>query len=267
MTDQLLEKVEDGVATLTLNNPTALNALTREIRGGLIGALHRHAGDRAIRAVVVTGAGRAFCAGGDVNEFADFAPSDEESGFDVEGQTYGLRANTEIVRLLHEMPKPTVAVIPGPAAGAGFSIAMACDFRIAAADAKLTTAFARVGLSGDYGGAFFLTQLVGAAKARELYLTADVITGAEAEKLGLVNKAVPEEVLSAEAQKLIEKLAGGPTIAMGYMKRNLNAALRGSLKDVLDLEALHMIRTFMTEDHKAAAKAYLEKCAPSFKGH
>ena len=164
------------------------------------------------------------------------------------------------------MPKPTIAVIPGPAAGAGLSLALACDFRIAAENAKLTTAFAKVGLAGDYGGSFFLTQLVGAAKARELYLTADVITGAEAERLGIVTKAVPKEELSAEAQKWIDKLASGPTIAMGYMKKNLNMALEGSLKDVLDLEAMHMIRTFMTDDHKGAAKAFVAKKAPEFQG-
>lgn len=266
MTDHLLENVENGVATLTMNRPEARNAMSGEMLEAFTGALQKHAADRDIRAVVITGAGDAFCAGGDVKGFAKNASSNSESVFDLEERVHNLRAGMETSRIIHEMPKPTIAVIPGPAAGAGLSLALACDFRIAAENAKLTTAFAKVGLAGDYGGSFFLTQLVGAAKARELYLTADVITGADAEKLGIVTKAVPKDQLAAEAQKWIDKLAGGPTIAMGYMKKNLNMALDGSLKDVLDMEAMHMIRTFMTEDHKGAAKAFVEKKSPEFRG-
>ncbi len=266
MTNDLLEKVEDGVATLTMNRPEARNAMTGEMLEALTDALKRHGADRNIRAVVLTGNGDAFCAGGDVKGFAKSASSNTQSEFDLEDRVHNLRSGMEASRLIHEMPKPTIAVIPGPAAGAGLSLALACDFRIAADTAKLTTAFAKVGLAGDYGGSFFLTQLVGAAKARELYLTADVITGAEAEKLGIVTRAVPKEELAAEAQKWIDKLANGPTIAMGYMKKNLNMAIDGTLKDVLDMEAMHMIRTFMTEDHKGAAKAFVEKKAPEFRG-
>ncbi len=266
MTDHLLEKVEDGVATLTMNRPEARNAMSGEMLEAMTEALKRHAADRSIRAVVLTGAGDAFCAGGDVKGFAQNASSNSQTEFDLEERVHNLRTGMEASRIIHEMPKPTIAVIPGPAAGAGFSLALACDFRIAAENAKLTTAFAKVGLAGDYGGSFFLTQLVGAAKARELYLTADVISGAEAEKFGIVTKAVPREELDAEAKKWIDKLANGPTIAMGYMKKNLNMALDGSLKDVLDMEAMHMIRTFMTEDHKGAAKAFVAKKAPEFRG-
>jgi 2-(1,2-epoxy-1,2-dihydrophenyl)acetyl-CoA isomerase len=164
------------------------------------------------------------------------------------------------------MPKPTLAVIPGPAAGAGFSLALACDLRIVADNAKLTTAFAKIGLAGDYGGSYFLTQLVGAAKARELYFTADVITGAEAFRLGIVNRVVPAAEIEAAGRAYARELAALPTVALGYMKKNLNAAQNGSLHTVLDLEAMHMIRTFMTDDHKAAARAFVEKRAPEFKG-
>ena len=168
--------------------------------------------------------------------------------------------------MLHEMPKPTLAVIPGPAAGAGLSLALACDLRIATQDAKLTTAFSRVGLSGDFGGSYFLTYLVGAAKARELYFTGAVVAGSEALELGMVNRAVASDALPGEALAYAKELCSLPTIAVGYMKKNLNAALRGSLADVLDTEAMHMIRTFAPSDHQGAARAFVEKKKPVFQG-
>jgi 2-(1,2-epoxy-1,2-dihydrophenyl)acetyl-CoA isomerase len=164
------------------------------------------------------------------------------------------------------MPKPTLAVIPGPAAGAGLSLALACDLRIAAETAKLTTAFSKVGLAGDYGGSYFLSHLVGQAKARELYFTADVITGAEAAALGIVNKAVPADQLAEVGHAQARYLAGLPTIAVGYMKKNLNASEHATLSELLDLEAMNMVRTMMTTDHAAAAKAFVEKRAPVFEG-
>jgi 2-(1,2-epoxy-1,2-dihydrophenyl)acetyl-CoA isomerase len=267
MTDQLIERIEDGVATLTLNRPGARNALTEEMQGALQEAIPRLAGDRKVRVVVITGAGRAFCAGGDVKGFAAANASGERSegsGFSLEQRAFGLRRASEVCRWLHEMPKPTLAVIPGAAAGAGLSIALACDLRIAAEDAKLTTAFSKVGLAGDYGGSYFLTQLVGAAKARELYFTADVITGREALALGIVNKSVPADELDAAAHAYAHYLAGLPTLAIGYMKKNLNTAQTGTLSQVLDVEATHMVRTMMTEDHKAAAAAFVAKATPVF---
>jgi 2-(1,2-epoxy-1,2-dihydrophenyl)acetyl-CoA isomerase len=172
----------------------------------------------------------------------------------------------EFSRWLHDMPKPTLAVIPGAAAGAGLSMALACDMRIAADTAKLTTAFSKIGASGDYGGSYFLTKLVGPAKARELYFTADVISGAEAAALGIVNRAVPVSDLARDAGLLARKLADLPTAAIGYMKKNLNMAEKGSLSEVMDVEAIHMVRTMQTEDHKAASLAFVEKRAPVFKG-
>jgi len=267
MTDQLLETFEGGVATLTFNRPAARNALTGEMQAALSEALPRLAADPKVRAVVVTGAGGAFCAGGDVKGFAAAAGSSGGGGgFNQEQRAQGLRASMEVCRWLHDMPKPTLAVIPGPAAGAGLSIALACDLRIATEDAKLTTAFSKVGLAGDYGGSYFLTQLVGAAKARELFFTADVITGAQALALGIVNKAVPAAELEAVAGDYARYLAGLPTVAIGYMKRNLNAAQHSTLSEVLDLEAPHMVRTMMTEDHKAASIAFVEKAKPVFHG-
>ena len=269
MTDQLIETIADGVATLTMNRPEARNALTGEMQAALTAAIHRAAHDQSVRALVLTGAGGAFCAGGDVKGFAADTSRGSSGGggsFNMEARVHGLRTSMDVVRILHEMPKPTLAVIPGPAAGAGLSLALACDLRIATNDAKLTTAFSKVGLAGDYGGSYFLTHLVGAAKARELYFTADVITGAEALALGIVNKAVPGEELAQVAGEYARYLAGLPTVAIGYMKRNLNAADHATLAEVLDLEATHMVRTMMTDDHKAAAQAFVQKAKPVFAG-
>ena len=266
MTQDLLENIDAGIATLTMNRPLARNALTRDMMLALSEALPRLAGDPAVRVVVLTGTGQAFCSGGDVKGFAKRAAGDG-TAVSFDHKVSDLRARMEVSRSLHEMPKPTLAVIPGPAAGAGLSLALACDLRIAADDAKLTTAFSKVGLSGDFGGSYFLNHLVGAAKAREMYFTAQVVRGDEAQRIGLVNRAVPAAQLAAAASAWATELAALPTIAVGYMKRNLNTGLRGSLSDVLDAEAIHMIRTFDTDDHKGSAAAFVEKRPPRFLGH
>ncbi len=268
MTQELLETIEGGIATLTMNRPEARNALTREMMYALAEALPRLAADAAVRAVVLTGAGKAFCSGGDVKGFAKRAAGNAgaaaEMSFDQ--KVTDLRMRMETSRWLHEMPKPTLAVLPGAAAGAGLSLALACDMRIAADDAKFTTAFSKIGVSGDFGGSYFLTHLVGAARARELYFSGRVVLADEALQMGMVNRVVPAGQLAAAAQSWAAELAALPTVAVGYMKRNLNAALHRSLGDVLDTEAIHMIRTFETEDHKGAAVAFVEKRAPQFKG-
>jgi 2-(1,2-epoxy-1,2-dihydrophenyl)acetyl-CoA isomerase len=265
MTTHLIETFEDGIATLTFNRPEARNALTGELIQALSAAAPRLALDPKVRVVVITGAGGAFCAGGDVKGFV--APKAEGAAAPTfDERVHAIRSGADFSRMLHEMPKPTLAVIPGAAAGAGLSIALACDMRIAADTAKLTTAFSKIGASGDYGGSYFLTHLVGPAKARELYFTADVITGAEAAQLGIVNRAVPAQDLAREAQALARRLADLPTVALGYMKKNLNLAEHGSLANVLDAESIHMVRTMQTEDHKAASLAFVEKRPPVFKG-
>jgi 2-(1,2-epoxy-1,2-dihydrophenyl)acetyl-CoA isomerase len=263
MTQDLLETVKDGVAVLTMNRPDRLNALSGPMLDAMLVALPRLAEDASVGVVVLTGAGRGFCAGGDVKAMAE---GTEMTGDTMEERAQGLRAMMETSRWLHEMPKPTIAMVRGAAAGAGLSLAMACDLRVAGESAKLATAFARVGYSGDFGGSYFLTQLVGTAKARELYYTADVIDAKQALALGLVNRVVPDERLDEETMALAGKIARGPRVALRYMKRNMNAAESGTLKDLLDLEAWHHTRTGQTEDHREAAKAFVEKREPQFRG-
>jgi 2-(1,2-epoxy-1,2-dihydrophenyl)acetyl-CoA isomerase len=275
MTDHLLEHFADGIATFTMNRPDVRNAFSTEMLTALLAGLQRHATRKETRAVVLTGAAGAFSAGGDVKGFAQNAIGGPDAGKELGGgdirdsfdqQLHSLRSANEISVFLHEMPKPTLAVIPGAAAGAGLSLALACDIRIARADAKITTAFSKVGLSGDFGGSYFLTHLVGPAKARELYFSAEVLSGTQAAALGVVNWAVEAADFEASVASYAAQLASLPTVAAGYMKQNLNTALRGSLTDVLNSEAIRMIRTFETEDHKAAAVAFVEKRPPLFAG-
>jgi len=258
-----LEQVKDGVAILTMNRPERLNAMSRPMLEAMEAALGRLAGAPEIGAVVLTGAGRAFCAGGDVKAMAEGA---EVAGGSLEERAQQLRARMEVSRWLHEMPKPTIAMVRGAAAGAGLSLALACDLRVASDTAKFTTAFAPVGYSGDFGGSYFLTRLVGTARARELYFTAELLDAARALAIGLVNRVVPDAELETETLGLAGRLARGPRIAHRYIKRNMNAAESGTLAELLDLEAWHQTRTGLTEDHREAARAFVEKREPLFHG-
>ncbi|MCP5373001.1 MAG: enoyl-CoA hydratase [Hyphomicrobiales bacterium] len=256
----LLETIADGVAVLTMNRPERRNALSPEMVAGLLEALPRLAADPGVGAVILTGAGPAFCAGGDVKAMA--ARTLDQT---LEERTTALREKMEVSRWLHEMGKPTIAMVRGAAAGAGLSMALACDMRFAAEGTKMTTAFVNVGFSGDFGGSYFLTHLVGTAKARELYYSGDVILADEALRLGMVNRVYPEDRLEAETRAFAARLAAGPRIAIGYMKRNMNAAEQGTLAACFDGEALHHSRTGMTEDHREATRAFVEKRKPVFR--
>jgi 2-(1,2-epoxy-1,2-dihydrophenyl)acetyl-CoA isomerase len=263
MSEELLLAMEGGVAVLTLNRPERLNALTRGMLSGLRTHLATLAEDPKVGCVVLTGSGRAFCSGGDVRVQAATAGNSDQS---PEQRADQLRASMEASRLLHDMPKPTIAMVNGVAAGAGMSLALACDLRIAGESARMTTAFAKVGLSGDYGGTYFLTQLVGPSKARELYLTAEVLDAHRLLALGLVTKLVPDAALVAETMTLAGNFASGPRVAYRYIKRNMKVAEEGTLADSLDSEAFGMLRCRETADHAEAARAFVEKRAPVFTG-
>ena len=258
----LLESIVDGVAVVTLNRPAVRNAMTLRMWAKLRLMLLRYAADATVRCVVVTGAGEAFCAGGDVKEFV--AKLDAPERVDMDARIADLRQLTESVRLLHEMPKPTLAVIPGPAAGAGFCLALACDLRICSDTAVFTTAFSRIGTSGDFGGSWFLSRIIGAARTQELYLRSELICAQKALDWGIVNRVVPSASLMSEGQLLARELASGPTQAFGYMKKNLDVATTGSLEQLLKVEADHMIRSLATEDHRRASIAFLRKRPPVF---
>jgi len=262
-TQDLIESIDDGVATLTMNRPDSLNALSWPMLEAMVDALKRYAADDAVGCVVITGAGRGFCAGGDVKAMA---AGTEMKASGLEAKAQALRERMEISRLLHESPKPTIAMINGPAAGAGLSMALACDLRTMGADVRISTAFANVGYSGDFGGSYFLSKLVGTGRARELYFLADRIDAATCLSLGIVNRVVPDASLRDETYALARRIAAGPRIALRYMKRNFNAAESGTLAECFNLEAWHHIRTGETEDHKEAARAFVEKRKPVFKG-
>lgn len=265
-TQDLLAELDEGVLTLTLNRPDARNAMSRAMNEALAAQLASAELDPEVGCIVLTGAGKGFCAGGDVKGMA--AKGDGTVGSNtIDAAIHRQRVNQRATAgKLFKMPKPTIASLPGAAAGAGFSLAMACDLRIMASTAVLTTAFAKVGFSGDYGGTYFLTQLVGAAKARELYYLSDRVSADEALRLGLTNWVCAPEELAAKTREIARRLAAGPTVAYRYMKENLNRAMAGNVDDCLDLEATHHVHCGQTEDHREAAKAFVEKREPVFKG-
>jgi len=265
-TTDLVAHIDDGVAVLTMNRPERRNALSQAMLDALARMLADCETNPDIGAVVLTGAGGAFCAGGDVKGMA--ARDDGDIAQSIDTRIHRQRLNQRATAgRLYEMPKPTIAALPGAAAGAGLSLALACDLRIAADGAVMTTAFAKVGFSGDYGGTYFLSRLVGTAKARELYYLSDKVEMREALTLGLVNRVVPANDLMPATLDLAKRLASGPRVAYRYMKENLNRALSGAtMTDCLDLEATHHIHCALTDDHREAAKAFVEKRAPKFLG-
>ncbi len=266
-TDDLLAEVgDDGVAVITMNRPERRNAMSDAMLTGLVAALADVETADDVRCVVLTGAGGAFSAGGDVKGFAagDGAGGGSENwDAGVYGQRLSHKATSGV---LFAMPKPTLAVLPGPAAGAGLSLALACDLRLAADSAIMTTAFARVGLAGDYGGTWFMTQLVGPAKAKELYYLSDRVDMVTAERLGLVNQVVPADELDAAWRSWAARLAAGPPIAYRYMKENINRSVTGDLATCLELESTHHRHTGRTADHKEASQAFVDKREPIFHG-
>ncbi|GAA4332450.1 enoyl-CoA hydratase [Pigmentiphaga soli] len=256
----LLRDARDGVLLLTFNRPERRNAFSIELYEDLRGALQEAAAAPAIGAVVLTGAGGSFSAGGDVARMAGSAAAP----LPREERIAALRRRTQISELLHTMDKPCIAMIRGFAVGAALSIAMACDLRIADDTARLRTGFVNMGLSGDYGGHYFLPRLVGMAKARELYLTSPLLDAQAALQIGLLNQVVAPEALQDTVMTIASRLANGPRTAIACMKRNLNDGLRAPLSDLLDIEARRHALCTGTADHREAAQAYVEKRPPRF---
>ena len=263
--EEVRTDLSDGVLTITLNRPEVRNAVTQDMMGALGGILAAADVSDDVGAVVLTGAGGAFCAGGDVKNMVarNADPKSVDPLVRMNQQRHDHRA---VSARLHNLTKPTIASIPGPAAGAGFSLSLACDLRIAADTAVMTSAFAKVGLSGDYGGTWYLTQLVGPAKAREIYLLADRIDMAEASRIGIVNWVVKPEALAGKTRELALRLANGPRVAHRFIKENINRAIGHGLLECLDMESVNLATARQTEDHKEAAKAFAEKRPPRFKG-
>lgn len=268
-TDDLLGRIEDRVAVLTFNRPDRRNALSQQMYDGFARALPAVAQDPDVRVVMVTGAGGAFCAGGDVKAMnaAHVSGEGDRATMTTDERVADLRARQRSVSLaLHDFPKPVVAALPGPAAGAGLSIALAADLRVAAPGALLVTAFANVGASGDFGGSWFMNRLLGESKAKELYFRSPRLTAAQAFDLGLVNEILEGDDFENEALLWCAEIAHQAPLALSRMKENLNRASEVDLATALDAEAANMVLTMATADHREAAAAFVQKRTPIFKG-
>jgi len=270
-TDDLLGRIDGHVAVLTFNRPERRNALSDGMYDGFARMLPLIEQNPDIRVLLVTGAGGAFCAGGDVKGMhannTGAARAADARPASIEDRVAWLRSRQALVSLaLRRLPKPVVAALPGAAAGAGLSMALSADLRIAAERAVLVTAFANVGASGDFGSSWFLPRLVGEAKAKELMFLSPRLTAADAADLGLVNRVLPDEGFEDAAVMFCHELASRAPIALRYMKENVNRALGATLAEALDAEAAAMVRTMGTADHREAAAAFVEKRPPQFSG-
>ena len=268
-TDDLLGRIDGHVAVLSFNRPDRRNALSDAMYEGFGSALPAIARDPQVRVVMLTGEGGAFCAGGDVKGMHERNSGGDSGGTpsSLEGRVSWLRSRQALVSLaLRKLPQPVVAALPGAAAGAGLSMALAADLRVAAERAVIVTAFSNVGASGDFGTSWFLPRLVGESRAKELMFLSPRLTAAEARDYGLVNRVFPDDDFAAAALRFCHDLAERAPIALGYMKENVNRALGSTLAEALDAEAAAMIRTMATADHREAAAAFVEKRAPKFSG-
>ena len=257
-TESILFAVDGSVATITLNRPEALNSFDRPMKRELLATLHRVERDPAVRAVILTGAGRAFSAGQDLRE--SFG-GDDPTLADELRERYN-----PVILAIHELPKPTIAAVNGVAAGAGCSLALACDLRIAAEGASFVLAFGRVGLVPDSGATWFLPRLVGTARAAELALIGDSITADEAARIGLVNRVVPGDALAAESLKLARRLADASPLATRLTKRALAYSATASLAEALENEGILQGIAGRSGDHREGAAAFREKRPPRFTG-
>ena len=249
-------EVENGVAWLRLNRPESLNAVNTELRHALAEAVKRAERDAEVRALVVTGEGRAFCAGADLREFQERT-----------GAVEAIRGEYESLLLrLHGMAKPTIAAVNGVAAGIGASIAFACDLRYSVPEASFREAFVRIGLTVDGGATWLLPRLIGSGKALEMFYTGDPLGAEESAGLGLVNRVVEPGELEPTVRSLAERFATGPAAALGAIKRSVNFAAGATLEEALDFEFLLQGAMMETEDFREGVMAFIEKRPPNFKG-
>ncbi len=259
---ELRVDVQDRVALLTLNRPEKLNALSAEITRGLHEELPRLAADPEVGVIVLTGEGRAFCAGGDVSGMGRSGGTETT----LEQRIDSLRRGQEAAWLVHSVPKVTIAMVNGFAMGAGLGLAASCDLRLASSAARFGTAYSRVGFGGDWGTTWQLTRLVGPAVAKELLFTADIIDAAEARRIGLVNRVHDAESFHTEAMAFASQLAHGPLVSYRWMKENVNLAVNSDFRSILDREAISHIRCGETDDHREGVAAFMEKRTPKFIG-
>ena len=266
MNDTVHYDVDGSIATVTLNRPDRMNTMNQELLDAALDALQRAADDARVRVLIMTGNGRAFCAGGDLEAMAAGEVPGVDGGSPVQARIAALRHAMRTSQLLHDMPKVTIAAINGACAGAGLAWACAADLRYCAESAVFNTAFMTAGLSGDFGGTWTLPRVVGPARARELYLLAEKFRAPEAERIGLVSRMLPDGELMGEVRRVAERIAGFAPLTMQAIKANLNDALEVGFSEMLDREAERHIRCGLTDDAQEAAAAFLEKRAPRFVG-
>jgi 2-(1,2-epoxy-1,2-dihydrophenyl)acetyl-CoA isomerase len=255
-------RTDEGVAICTLNRPDVLNAFDDELGHALLDAVRDASGDDSVRCIAITGAGRAFSSGEDLAALADGYKKGEVPDL---GRTLTDRYNP-LIRALRAAPKPVVAALNGVAAGAGCSVALACDFRVASEHAKLVLAFVKVGLVPDSGAVWFLTKMIGAAKAWELAASGDPVSADDALRLGLVHRVVPADVFEKEWMSFAKELAAGPTRAFGLIKGLVAGAAERTLDEQLDAEVRAQTEAGLTKDHLEGVEAFFEKRRPNFRG-
>lgn len=257
----ILTETHEYVTTITLNRPEKLNAFSGTMREDLLAALRTAAGDGACRVVVITGAGRAFCSGGDVQSMSGL-----QRAHDVDAMRRLLEAGRDVVAQIVEMAKPVIASINGVAAGAGCNLALACDYRIASDAVKLGETFVRIGLHPDWGGTWLLPRLVGHGRALEIMMTGRMVDAREALEIGMVDRVVAADALAAETARVAGAIAAGPPIAIEGIKRALSVSERNGLRAQIDLESEHQMRAFLSTDSAEGMAAFFEKRPPSFQG-
>ncbi len=263
-TDELLCEIRNRVATVTLNRPHKMNSLSEHLTPALREILVVLEERSDVGCVMLTGAGNAFCSGGNVSGMANRTSELPSKNID-EHVTDLIRKQEALTLRLYEFAKPTIAALPGPAAGAGLSIALACDLRVASRDAFITTAFIKIGLSGDYGASWFLNRLIGQSKAKELMYFSERVSAETCAELGLVNAIFEPASFREESFAYAERLANGPAIALSRMKRNINRGALQGLRESLALEAEHMVASFQTDESREAIRAFNEKRKPEFR--